>query len=72
MEEPKKILKAQYLGSCQVNKATGMDILNEAIDQLSHTPEDTWINVSIAVAPSMISISPCGVKLNFFFFNITN
>ncbi|EEB11505.1 predicted protein [Pediculus humanus corporis] len=60
MEEPKKILKAQYLGSCQVNKATGMDILNEAIDQLSHTPEDTWINVSIAVAPSMISISPCG------------
>ncbi|KAK6637371.1 hypothetical protein RUM44_007787 [Polyplax serrata] len=60
MEEPKKILKAQYLGSCQVNKATGMDVLNDAIDQLSRTPQDSWINVSIAVAPSMISISPCG------------
>lgn len=62
MEEPKKVLRAQYLGSCQVNKATGMDTLNEAIDQLSSTPQDTWIPVSIAVAPSMISISQQGVR----------
>lgn len=66
MEEPKKTLKAQYLGSCQVNKATGMDVLNEAIDQLSRTPQESWINVSVAVAPSMISISPSGVNISHF------
>lgn len=60
MEEPKKVLRAQYLGSCQVNKATGMDVLNDAIEQLSNSPQDTWIPVSIAVAPSMISISQQG------------
>lgn len=57
MEEPKKVLRAQYLGSCQVSRAAGMDVLNEAIQQLSAAPPETWQSVSISVAPSMISIS---------------
>lgn len=34
MDEPRKILKACYLGSKFVSKPTGMDILNGAIDSL--------------------------------------
>ncbi|XP_044736073.1 protein Fe65 homolog isoform X2 [Chrysoperla carnea] len=56
MEEPKKILRAQYLGSTQVAQATGMDTLNDAIDLLSSRTPDTWQQVNVAVAPSMISI----------------
>uniref|UniRef100_A0A8D8LJ95 Protein Fe65 homolog n=1 Tax=Cacopsylla melanoneura TaxID=428564 RepID=A0A8D8LJ95_9HEMI len=57
MEEPKKILRAQYLGSIQVNKPGGMEILNEAINTLVNTvPHHQWQQVNIAVAPSMITI----------------
>lgn len=57
MEEPKKVLRAQYLGSTQVSRATGMDILNDAIDKLiSSVPTEKWHLVNVAVAPSMISI----------------
>ncbi|XP_011500533.1 PREDICTED: amyloid beta A4 precursor protein-binding family B member 1-like [Ceratosolen solmsi marchali] len=57
MEEPKKVLRAQYLGSMQVSQATGMDVLNYAIDQIvGNTPINQWRNVNVAVAPSMISI----------------
>lgn len=57
MEEPKKILRAQYLGSTQVTQATGMDILNEAIDRLvASVSQDQWQFVNVAVAPSMITI----------------
>ncbi|XP_034938067.1 protein Fe65 homolog isoform X1 [Chelonus insularis] len=57
MEEPKKVLRAQYLGSMQVTAATGMEILNDAIDHMvTNTPINQWRNVNVAVAPSMISI----------------
>lgn len=57
MEEPKKVLRAEYLGSLQVARATGMDVLNDAIDQLVVTvPQDQWRPVNVAVAPSMITI----------------
>ncbi|XP_069695921.1 protein Fe65 homolog isoform X1 [Periplaneta americana] len=57
MEEPKKVLRAQYLGSTQVTRATGMDILNDAIERLVSTvPTEKWRSVNVAVAPSMISI----------------
>ncbi|XP_050508540.1 protein Fe65 homolog isoform X2 [Diabrotica virgifera virgifera] len=57
MEEPKKILRAQYLGSTQVSAATGMDILNESIDRLvAAVPREQWQPVNISIAPSMISI----------------
>nr|XP_012218960.1 PREDICTED: amyloid beta A4 precursor protein-binding family B member 2-like isoform X1 [Linepithema humile]XP_012218961.1 PREDICTED: amyloid beta A4 precursor protein-binding family B member 2-like isoform X1 [Linepithema humile] len=57
MEEPKKVLRAQYLGSMQVTQATGMEVLNEAIEHIvTNTPINQWRNVNVAVAPSMISI----------------
>lgn len=58
MEEPKKTLQAEYLGSVEVSKATGMDILNDAIDLLVNTiPRSQWQIVDISVAPSMITIT---------------
>ncbi len=63
MEEPKKVLRAQYLGSTQVTRAKGVDILNEAIDKMLATvPPEQWRPVSVAVAPSMISICQPGVS----------
>lgn len=63
MEEPKKVLRAEYLGSLQVSRATGMDVLNDAIDQLVTTvPQDQWRSVNVAVAPSMITIVQADVS----------
>ncbi|GAB0096416.1 amyloid beta A4 precursor protein-binding family B member 2-like [Sergentomyia squamirostris] len=57
MEEPKKVLKAQYVGSQEVNQATGMEILNSAIESLlQQSPADSRENVNVSVAPSMISV----------------
>jgi hypothetical protein len=65
MEEPKKVLRAQYLGSLQVTRATGMDILNDAIEVMKTTiAKDQWKQVNVAVAPSMISIMLPGVSFN--------
>lgn len=58
MEEPKKVIKALYLGSLQVTRATGMDVLNDTINLLmSEKPQNEWELVSVAVAPSTITIS---------------
>lgn len=58
MEEPKKVLKAQYLGSTEVSQPTGMDTLNTAIETaVNETKPEQWENVNVAVAPSMISIN---------------
>jgi amyloid beta (A4) precursor protein-binding family B protein 2 (Fe65-like) len=63
MEEPKKVLRAQYLGTTQVSQATGMEVLNEAIDRLVSTvPPEQWQCVNVAVAPSMISIQNPNVR----------
>jgi len=64
MEEPKKVLRAQYMGSCEVKSASGMEVLNEAIQRLSVNPSDTWQSVTIAVAPSMISIAHSSVSFH--------
>lgn len=64
MEEPKKILKAQYLGSTEVQQPTGMDVLNTAIETaLRDTKAELWENVNVAVAPSMISIHSSDVSI---------
>lgn len=57
MEEPKKVLKAQYLGSAEVSQAIGMDVLNASIESALHErPQEQWESVNVSVAPSMISI----------------
>uniref|UniRef100_A0A0P4VWF5 Putative amyloid beta a4 protein-binding family b member 2-like isoform x3 n=1 Tax=Rhodnius neglectus TaxID=72488 RepID=A0A0P4VWF5_9HEMI len=59
MEEPKKVIHADYLGNIEVTKSSGMDVLNDAIDQLmSRVPRSDWQPVNIAIAPSMITITP--------------
>lgn len=63
MEEPKKVLKAQYLGSTEVNQPTGMDVLNAAIETaLRDSKPEQWEHVNVSVAPSMISIHSSGVR----------
>ncbi|KAL4229771.1 amyloid beta (A4) precursor protein-binding [Mactra antiquata] len=61
MEEPKKVLRCHYLGSCLVNKPTGMDVLNRAIDKMiEEIPPEKWQYVGVAVAPSTITITEHG------------
>lgn len=63
MEEPKKVLKAQYLGSTEVQQPTGMEVLNAAIESaLNVKKPDQWESVNVAVAPSMISIHSSDVS----------
>lgn len=70
MEEPKKVLKAQYLGSLEVSQPTGMEVINAAIEtQLRDTKRDQWENVNVAVAPSMISINSSEVTKKAFNIN---
>ncbi|XP_055592063.1 protein Fe65 homolog isoform X2 [Uranotaenia lowii] len=58
MEEPKKVLRAQYIGQTEVHQATGMDVLNDAIAKvISETQVENWDSVNVSVAPSMISIN---------------
>ncbi|XP_076340443.1 protein Fe65 homolog isoform X2 [Tachypleus tridentatus] len=61
MEEPKKRLKAHYVGTTPTLKATGIDVLNCAIDELvALVPPEEYQLVNIAVAPSTISIAESG------------
>ncbi|GFT69932.1 protein Fe65 homolog [Nephila pilipes] len=65
MEEPKKVLKVYYLGSTNVEKATGVDVLNDAIEQLSSSVRKSeYKYVNVAVAPSTITISDPGEEGN--------
>ena len=46
------------LGTVQVNKPSGVEVLNDSIDMLiNDVPRDKWKMVSVAVAPSTITIS---------------
>ena len=36
MEEPRKVMRALFLGAVQVDKPCGIDVIHGAIDQVSH------------------------------------
>ena len=58
MEEPRKVIKAWYLGNLLVDTPGGMDVINTAINQMmENTAREEWSQVSVAVAPSTVSIS---------------
>ena len=58
MEEPRKVIKASYLGTIQVDSPGGMEVINTAINQMMEkTPREEWSPVTVAVAPSTVSIS---------------
>ncbi|CAH0719290.1 unnamed protein product, partial [Brenthis ino] len=61
MEEPRKTVRARYLGSAVVARATGMDVLNDALERLAAArAPSAWRAVAVAVAPSMITITEEG------------
>ncbi|CAG7825808.1 unnamed protein product [Allacma fusca] len=53
MDEPRKLIKAYYLGGKLVNKPTGMDVLNAAIDSMKNSHP---MAVTVSVAPSVLEI----------------
>jgi len=58
MEEPRKVIKAWYLGCLQVDTPGGMEVINTAInDMIENTDKDDWSTVSVAVAPSTVSVA---------------
>jgi len=49
------------LGTVEVNKPSGMEVLNSSINSLvNEVPEENWREVIVSVAPSTISISFVG------------
>ncbi|KRZ09448.1 Amyloid beta A4 precursor protein-binding family B member 2 [Trichinella zimbabwensis] len=61
MEEPKKMIRAHFLGVTQVPKATGVDVLNEAVDRLvAQVRSERWILVDVSIAPSTITVTEVG------------
>lgn len=72
MEEPRKVIRATYLGSIEVPKASGMDVLNDAIVILENSPTSVPQTVTVAVAPSMITIQQDTVIQMYFQLCITN
>ncbi|MPC90863.1 Protein Fe65 [Portunus trituberculatus] len=57
MEEPKKVMRVQYVGLLQVERPSGMEVLNTAIDRVVEANPPPWRNVSVAVAPSTVTIT---------------
>lgn len=57
MEEPKKVMRVQYVGLLQVERPSGMEVLNSAIDRVVEANPPPWRNVSVAVAPSTVTIT---------------
>merc|ERR1719209_2919799 len=58
MEEPRKVIKAWYLGSLQVSNPGGMETINAAIKEMMEgVSRDEWQTVAVAVAPSTVSVS---------------
>jgi hypothetical protein len=80
MEEPKKVLRAQYLGMTEVLQAVGMNVINDAIEKVSNeAAPECWGSVNVSISPSVIAIRPTGVsrskeeeeKERYWFFNKT-
>lgn len=66
MEEPKKVLRAQYLGSTEVQFAVGMTVLNDAIEKVAaEKAPDNWLHVNVSISPSVIAIRSAGVSSQF-------
>ncbi|CAB3401464.1 unnamed protein product [Caenorhabditis bovis] len=57
IDEPRKVIRCHFLGVTQVPKATGIEILNEAVDRLvSQVRPERWILADVSIAPSTINI----------------
>lgn len=57
MEEPKRVLRCHFIGVTQVPRATGIEVLNEAVDRLlSEVHRESWTLVEVHISPSAIVI----------------
>ncbi|CAG9782405.1 unnamed protein product [Diatraea saccharalis] len=55
MEEPRKTVRARYLGSAEVPRATGMDVLNDAIERLACArAPSAWRPVAVAETTPLV------------------
>ncbi|KAI1721274.1 phosphotyrosine interaction domain (PTB/PID) domain-containing protein [Ditylenchus destructor] len=58
IDEPKRVIRCHFIGVTQVPKATGIDVLNEAVDRLVNQVRlDRWVLVDVSIAPSTIIIT---------------
>lgn len=57
MEEPKKVMRVEYVGMLQVEKPSGMEVINTAIDRVAEENPRPWKQVSVAVAPSTVTVT---------------
>jgi amyloid beta A4 precursor protein-binding family B member 2 len=55
-EKPIRVLKALYIGQCDVGKAKGIDIINGAIDEVTNTSKYEQ-SVIVSVTASVLSIN---------------
>ncbi|XP_014675411.1 PREDICTED: protein Fe65 homolog [Priapulus caudatus] len=61
MEEPKKQIRAHYLGATQVARPMGIEVINTAIERMIHmSPREMWSLANVAVAPSVITVVDAG------------
>lgn len=57
IDEVKKVIRCYFIGVTQVPKATGIDVLNEAVDRLvSQVKQERWLLCDVAIALSTITI----------------
>lgn len=56
MVETGETMACTYVGSCEVPRALGIDVLNEAVDKLRNN-KSNWINVNLTIATSNIRIT---------------
>ncbi|XP_018012019.2 uncharacterized protein LOC108669226, partial [Hyalella azteca] len=57
MEEPRKLVKAEYVGALQVSRPSGMEVINRAIQDAVNANPGPWTPVNVAVAPSTITVT---------------
>ncbi|CAK5060958.1 unnamed protein product [Meloidogyne enterolobii] len=64
IEEQKKIIRCHFIGVTQVPRATGIEMLNEAVDRLlKEVRQERWTLVDVHISPSVIAIFEAkGVK----------
>lgn len=61
IDEVRKVIRCHFLGVTQVPRATGIDVLNEAVDRLvSQVRPERWLLADIAIALSNITITEVG------------
>ncbi|KAF7636373.1 hypothetical protein Mgra_00004155 [Meloidogyne graminicola] len=57
IEEQKKIIRCHFIGVTQVPRATGIEMLNEAVDRLlKEVRKERWTFVDVHISPSTIII----------------